>query len=267
MRSALLGAVTIALIFSSSPSPAQAEQSLAPMTIVVYNSDLPESVALAKFYAEKRGIARDHLVPLACPKEEEISREEYDTTIAEPLRAVFKERQWWKLRENPEHPEVVSNSIRFVALIKGVPLKIRAATAYPGDKPAAGEAGNRNEASVDSELALLAAFRREISGAVNNVYFQSYRPIAEFDGPVLMLVCRLDAPDASTVRRMIVDAIATEKSGLWGRAYVDGAHNQSPGLADGRRMALASFDSITKGGHPRHLRRYARDFSGRLSDD
>jgi uncharacterized protein (TIGR03790 family) len=250
MRSALLSAVTVALIFSSSPSPVHAEQPLAPLTIVVYNSDLPESVALAKFYAEKRGIARDHLVPLACPKEEEISREEYDTTIAEPLRAVFKERQWWKLSENPEHPEVVSNSIRFVALIKGVPLKIRAATAYPGDKPSAGEAGNRNEASVDSELALLAAFRREISGAVNNVYFQSYRPIAELDASVLMLVCRLDAPEASTVRRMIVDAIETEKSGLWGRAYVDGAHNQSTGLATGDEWLSQVSTQLRKAGIP-----------------
>jgi hypothetical protein len=32
-------------------------------------------------------------VALSCSKEEEISREEYDTTIAQPLRDVFKERK------------------------------------------------------------------------------------------------------------------------------------------------------------------------------
>jgi len=250
MRPVLFSGVAIALILSVGARPAKAEQSLAQMTVVVYNGDLPESIALAKFYAEKRGIARDHLIALACPKEEEISREEYDTTIAEPLRAIFKERHWWKLRENSEHPDVVSNSIRFVALIKGVPLKIRSTINYPGDKPGAGEAGNRNEASVDSELAILGTFRREISGAVNNLYFQSYRPIAEFDGPVLMLVCRLDAPDASTVRRMIVDAMATEKSGLWGRAYVDAAHNQSPGFVVGDEWLSQVSIQLRKAGIP-----------------
>ena len=138
MRPGLFSA-PIALVLSAGPRLAKAEQPLAQMTVVVYNGDLPESIALAKFYAEKRGIARDHLVALACPKEEEISREEYDTTIAEPLRAIFKERHWWNLRENSEHPEVVSNSIRFVALIKGVPLKIRSTINYPGDKPGAGK--------------------------------------------------------------------------------------------------------------------------------
>ena len=71
--------------------------SLADATIVVYNRDLSESAQLARFYAEKRGIARNHLVPLACSPEEEISREEYDRTIAEPLRAIFEQRHWWTI--------------------------------------------------------------------------------------------------------------------------------------------------------------------------
>ncbi len=250
MRSAFLGAVMAALVFSPVLSLAQRERPLASMTIVVYNSDLPESVALAKFYAEKRGIARDHLVPLACSKEEEISREEYDATIAKPLRAIFKERQWWKLRENSDTPEVISNSIRFVALIKGIPLKIHPTTEHQGASPTPIEPGKRNEASVDSELAVTAAFRRGPAGAVDNVYFQSYRPIAEFGAPALMLVCRLDAPDAATVRRMIVDAIETEKSGLWGRGYIDGAHNQAPGLAAGDEWLSNISSQLRKAGIP-----------------
>ena len=42
---------------------ARAEDPLAAATVVVYNVEIPESVALAKFYAQKRGIAHDHLVP------------------------------------------------------------------------------------------------------------------------------------------------------------------------------------------------------------
>src|SRR5436189_1855041 len=101
-----------------------AQKPLAPATIVVFNQDLPESVELAKFYAQKRGIARDHLIGLSCSRTEEISRLEYDTMIRNPLRAVFKERKWWTVHEPREgRPSVTATSIRFVALIKGIPLQ------------------------------------------------------------------------------------------------------------------------------------------------
>src|SRR5205809_6186253 len=78
-----------------------AEQPLAQSTIVLYNKAVPDSVELAKFYAEQRGIAADHVVGLTCSTEEEISREEYDTTVAHPLREIFKQSHWWTLREPP----------------------------------------------------------------------------------------------------------------------------------------------------------------------
>src|SRR6202022_4461527 len=142
-----------------------AEQPLAASTIVVYNKNVPESVELAKFYAQQRGIARDHLVGLTCSTEEEITREDYDTTIADPLREIFRARQWWTMRDTPEEKEaVLKTSIRFVAVIKGVPLKIRPTSVqYPGDKPGPGEVNSRNEASVDSELAVHGFFSRQIS--------------------------------------------------------------------------------------------------------
>ncbi|MDQ2659794.1 MAG: hypothetical protein M3Y03_05185, partial [Verrucomicrobiota bacterium] len=94
---------------------------LAPATIVVFNKNIPESAELAKFYAFKRGIARDHLVGLACSHEEEISRDEYDRTIAKPLRVIFGDRKWWSLiQAEGDRPMILgSSSIRFVALIKG----------------------------------------------------------------------------------------------------------------------------------------------------
>ena len=230
---------------------AMAEQQLQPATIVVFNRNDRESTELAKFYAQKRGIARDHLVPLACSSAEEIDREEYDRTIAAPLREVFTNRKWWTLRESPdEPPKVTANSIRFVALIKGMPLKIRAAENYPGDKKTGGPIGSRNEASVDSELALLARFSPEISGANSNPYFQSYRPISEIADAVFMLVCRLDAPHGATVRRMITDAIEVEKNGLWGRGYVDGAHNTAGGLQLGDKWLAEIPAQLRKAGVP-----------------
>src|SRR3954470_10094507 len=104
-----------------------AEKPLAPATIVVFNADVPESVELAKFYGQQRRIARDHLVGLSVSKTEEISRVEYDTMIRDPLRKVFRERGWWTTEKGKgtEPGRVIGSSIRFVALIKGIPLKIR----------------------------------------------------------------------------------------------------------------------------------------------
>jgi uncharacterized protein (TIGR03790 family) len=228
-----------------------AEEPLAASTIVVYNKVVPDSVELAKFYAQQRGIARDHLVGLTCSTEEEISREDYDATIADPLREIFKARQWWTIRETPEHTQaVLKTSIRFVAVIKGVPLKIRPANQYPGDEVGPGPVNNRNEASVDSELAVLGFFTKHVAGPMLNPYFQNFRSIGELENAALLLVCRLDAPATATVRRMIVDAIAAEKNGLWGRAYVDGADNLAAGFEVGERWLADIPPQLHKVGVP-----------------
>ena len=244
--------ITIACLMLSVfvASTVRADESLAASTIVVYNADAPGSAALAKFYAQKRGIARDHLIELHCALDEEIGRGQYDTTIAEPIRAVCIKRHWWVLLDD-DKPDlgILSSSIHFVALIKGVPLKIRSTTDYPGDKPSDAPTG-RNEASVDSELALLARYSRQISGPINNPYFQSHSPISAFGDSSLLLVCRLDAPTAETVRRMIVDSIAAEKNGLWGRAYVDQAHNSAPGFEMGDRWLGEITEQLHKVGIP-----------------
>lgn len=246
----LVGIATLVWFLLPGGKLFSAEKPLPPATIVVFNKDVRESIDLAKFYAEKRGIARDHLVGLSCSKDEEISREEYDTTIAGPLRAVFAERKWWKLRNSEGQDTAASNSIRFVALIKGIPLKIRKTDDYPGDKSGSGPIAGQNAASVDSELAALATLSPRISGALPNPYFQSYKAITEFEDSALMLVCRLDAPAAATVRRMIVDAIETEKNGLWGRAYVDGANNNSGGLGVGDKWLAEIPPQLHRAGIP-----------------
>ncbi len=231
--------------------PLWAEQPLAPATIVVFNRNVPDSAQLAKFYAEKRGIARDHLVGLDCSKEEEISRAEYDRTIAEPLRALFKKKRWWTVRDNADGGwQVSASTIRFVALIKGMPLKIQAAENYPGDTKHGDPMGARNEASVDSDLSLLSRSDRTISGAANNPYFKSYRRIMEMGDFPLLLVCRLDAPLSATVRQMIIDSIETEKNGLWGRAYVDTWRNESAGYAMGDEWLKEVVQQLRNTGVP-----------------
>ncbi len=231
--------------------PAEATTELARATIVVYNRNAPDAVELAYYYAKARQIPDDHLVGLECSNEEEISRQEYDATIADPLRKTFTERKWWSLRtEAKDQPSVRSNGIRFVALIRGMPLKIRATTEYPGDEKEPNQQTDQNNAAVDSELATLGFYSRQISGPANNPYFQSFRPILELTEMPIMLVGRLDAPTPEIVRRMIRDAIAAEKSGLWGRAFVDGANNTTGGLADGDQWLKSVVKDLRQAGIP-----------------
>ncbi|MBV9659342.1 MAG: TIGR03790 family protein [Verrucomicrobia bacterium] len=220
---------------SSAPTPLAADdpENVAPLAAVVYNEDDALSSELAFYYAEKRGIPRERLVALHCSGEEEISREEYDRTIAGPLRHEFDVRGWWQRSPDraPSGPDdhtptsvVFENKIRYLVLLRGVPVKIKPAPNYPGDFSPTGQPEqfrSHNEAAVDSELAALGFFLPGISGAASNPYFRQYARIQDAGMPGLLLVGRLDGPTGRTVRRMIDDTLYAERNGLWGRAYVD----------------------------------------------
>src|SRR4051794_38323540 len=92
-------ALAFALAFARD---ADAEQPLASATVIIYNAAAPDSLDLARFYAQQRGIARDHMVALTCSNSEEIDRSEYDESIAEPLREVFRRRGWWSTHDRAD---------------------------------------------------------------------------------------------------------------------------------------------------------------------
>jgi uncharacterized protein (TIGR03790 family) len=136
--------------------------SAAAATIVVYNSSFPESKTLAEYYAMRREVPADQMVALSCPIDEEIERDEYDSSIAQPLRERFSHQHWWNtLLGSDLQTRVTANRIRFVALIRGIPLKIRFKSSYPGDHPDPTKPfGVSKEAAVDSELAFSGIFHR-----------------------------------------------------------------------------------------------------------
>jgi uncharacterized protein (TIGR03790 family) len=225
----------------------------ATATVVVFNEGDPDSRILARYYAAKRGVPENNLVGLTCSTQEEISRAEYDRDIALPLRAIFEKKQWWKLRaEADPHGRVEASCIHFVALMRGIPLKIA-----PQSEPYAGDSSEgppqvmaHNEASVDSELAVLGVYSRRISGGLNNPYFRSYQRVAESGFPALLLVCRLDAPTPALVRRMIDDSLAAEARGLRGMAYIDARGTQDPNLIEGDKWLLNAATTARRRGMP-----------------
>jgi uncharacterized protein (TIGR03790 family) len=133
--------------------------------------------------------------------------------------------------------------------MRGVPLKISRVVASatpvkPGEAaPAANPVAAANEASVDSELAILSFEGHELNGPSKNQYFESKLGFAEARMPFLMLVGRIDGPSFAICHRMIADAIAAEKNGLWGRAYFDLANFYPEGDAWIRSAAIKTQDA------------------------
>ncbi len=228
--------------------PAGAVSPEARATVVLFNKLDPSSVALAKYYAKRREIPDSQVIGLTTPTTEEISRLDYRSTIAEPVRDTFVRNGWWSMTGG----KVTASKIRFVALIRGMPLKIRAEP--EGVVPAAGqppEIGKRDEASVDSELACLGLGNYPSAGVISNPYFRRYTPILDaVTDPGLLLVCRLDAPTEITVRAMIDSAIMAERDGLWGWAYVDSRGITSGGYAEGDRWLTAAAGQMREKGIP-----------------
>jgi uncharacterized protein (TIGR03790 family) len=168
---------------------------------------------------------------LTCSRSEEITRSEYDDTIATPLRRELQARGFWTLlKEASPEGRVSESKVRFMVLVHGIPLRVAEAAAYEGNNAQGNppEIFRFNTSAVDSELALLGLFTKQISGALQNPYYRSSEVIQDAAMPNLLLVTRLDGPGPAVVRRMIQDTIATEERGLRGFTYVD-AQGLKPG--------------------------------------
>jgi len=214
----------------------------AAATLVVFNTRDPDARALADYYAERRHIPDEQVIGLDCPTDEEITRQQYTDTIEAPLRKLFERKGWWEVRTDSEGKnEVTGSSIRYVALVRGMPLKIKTTIVPPApDQPAPPRPNGgdpirgHDEASVDSELSVLGGFRTDHFGIINNPYYRRFAPV--LDSAVtsgMLLVCRLDAPSAETVRRMIDDSLEAEARGLYGWAYIDRRSIPESGYKDG----------------------------------
>ena len=232
------------------------EEDLPNATLVVYNPNFSESKSLAEYYAARRAIPKERIFALPCSNDEEIDRHEYDNAIAEPLRSYLQEAQLWTIGQSANQG-VTSNKVRYIVLIRGVPLKIRKQVDYPGDNPDPSQPLDAsNEKAVDSELATLGYFRHQISGPIENPYFRSFTPITAPDSdPRLMLVARLDGPSSGDVRRMIDDSISAERTGLWGWTYLDARGVQDPNYKIGDQWLFNIADESFRIGRPSILDR------------
>lgn len=241
LRCLILIALLIPALRAALPTPPRPE-----VVAIVYNSRIPESEKLAQSYARQRDIPTSQLVGLPLPEQEEISREQFDTELRDPLIATFDERRWWQRGAVEDgKTQLLGTKIRILVCMRGVPSRIKHPDPAPDPDAAPADPQQRmmatGNAAVDSELAVLGNDYLALGGPLANPYFQKDSPFIETKLP-MFLVGRIDASDFQTCERMIADAIATEANGLWGFAAVDLANKVPQG--DGwLRSAATSLDA------------------------
>jgi uncharacterized protein (TIGR03790 family) len=235
-----------------------AVEDLKSRLLVVYNKAAPESRELAFSYASARNLTRSQILEISCSTAEEISRAEFESQIRQPIRKHLLEKKWLKtttatvnLGTSVKKMEVArENQIWAIVLIRGVPLKIRHDELHPV-APDVPDQFRKNEAAVDSELALLPFGEPEVTGFLPNPYYSNsrLRPFSDTLARKMILVTRLDGPTPDDVRRMIRDSVATEQLELTGRALYDarGIKKESSGYMVGdvwlRQSAQFSRDA------------------------
>ena len=226
----------------------------AAATVVIYNAKDPDSKGLADFYCSARAIDPAHEIALSTTNAEEISRNDYDISIATPLRQELVNRGYWSVTQDMmNRPILIASSIRYAVVIRGIPLKIKECTDYPGDsqsQPA--PVGTVNAASIDSEISVLGLFSPQISGVLknpvcNNASHSVFNPQVP---PALLFVARLDAPSVEAVRSMVMNGLHAEKEGLWGWGYIDLRSITSAGYAQGDNWIRASGTAMRRYGIP-----------------
>jgi uncharacterized protein (TIGR03790 family) len=208
------------------------------LAVVIYNSNLPDSKAVARHYADKRGVPGTQVFGFDLPASEAITRAEFRDKLQKPLLATLQKAKLFTFEAPTNGPgrddrswKLARAKIRYAVLCYGVPLKIQ------GDSTLS-EAGSekvraemrRNEAAVDSELALLPIFHSSphLFGPYSNRAYMATNGGALHPTNGILMVARLDGPSASIARGLVDKALQVERDGLWGRAYFD-----SRGLTNG----------------------------------
>lgn len=200
--------------------------------VVVYNKNLPESKKLAEYYAEKRGVPAKQMFGVDVSASSEVmSRSEFRDKLQDPLfewlvkQKLFTPNPKKKAAKDNQYRPIVAAKIRYVVLCYGIPLKITRDTTIKEDgtdkiqEPLRG----RNEAAVDSDLAMLPVSREKIplTGPLLNPFYLGTNAAALHPTNGIVMVARLDGPSVEIARGLVDKAWQAEANGLWGHAYFD----------------------------------------------
>jgi uncharacterized protein (TIGR03790 family) len=255
---AMPGLLAAAAVFAFA-APASGS-GLADQVVLVANSDAPDSVEIARHYAEVRGVPPSNIIALRMPVAETISWREFVAAVWQPLEDELVKKGWidaiaMDLFDEVGRRKYAVSGHRIAALVvcRGVPLRIAhdpllfkevgSLTTHPEFRT--------NQGAVDSELSLLARTDYPINAGIPNPLYGNEHP-SEYTLSQVVKVSRLDGPTAAEAMHLVDLAVQAEKSGLLGRAYVDVAGPHKNGdrwlEATASRIAALGFDlSVSRG--------------------
>jgi uncharacterized protein (TIGR03790 family) len=214
--------------------------------IIVYNTRVPASKEIAEHYADRRHVPAGQIFGFHLPAEEDISRADFRDHLQKPLADALEKKKLWHIASQtvpaisnqPAHTEmrVVRSKIRYAVLCYGVPLRIEhdASLHEPGTESLRPEM-LRNEAAVDSELALLPVIEQNLplAGPLRNPLYTTTNSARLHPTNALLMVTRLDGPSPAIARALVDKAMEAETNGLWGRAYFDLRNTTDPAMKMG----------------------------------
>ena len=225
---------------------------------VVANSDDPDSLAIADFYASARGIPKGNIVGLPMPKAGKISKAEYFEKIENPLVAELAKRGALKAVKlggrEPSGREIysyVSHDIGFLVLCRGVPWGVNPTPGSPAPNP---PKSFSDAASVDSEISGRFVSSKSFAGFVKNPLFNNYSWAMTPSITGTIPVARLDGVSRADVEASVRNALEAEKKGVRGRVYIDESKREKTGdkwlSAAGKILSAAGFD-VSENTEPR----------------
>ncbi len=245
---------------------------------VVFNlRTAPDSRLVAEHYAKRRGIPQNRLLGLNLPTTENITRAEFNASLKAPLLAALEERGLlafdstivpasegkagsvlWTPKPTP---------LRYLVLTYGVPTRItRDATLVEPFQDRLPQQLRRNEAAVDSELALLPLARAglPLTGVTRNPVFEAEDGAAINVSKGILMVARLDGPSLNVARDLVDRALNAETNGFWGRAYFDARGLKDGNYAVGDEWILAAAETARRQGFETLLDTNAATFPATL---
>lgn len=242
--------------------------------LVVANKDVAESIQIARYYCQKRGVPEKNIIelPLGTSLPDTISRDGYEKQLAEPIREEFL-----------THDRL--GKIKCLLTLYGVPIKVGRRGVL------AGQEGRLRELNVlaEAERKKIEQFKQEgltdsvqhkqatrrlaqlqseidwISGTETNASLDSELSMVLFEAYDLyrwqpnmlkndvtglhyrtLMVSRLDGPDDSIAKGLVDKAIAAEKTGLRGTAYFDSRGITAESLNGRVDQSLRDLAALTR---------------------
>ncbi len=203
--------------------------------MVVYNTKVPESKAVAEHYAVRRQVPPEQVIALDLPTGESMTRREFLEQLNAPLLQKLEAAKLLVFSPATNKPagapasfkpfrRVVEARIRYLALCYGVPVKILKDPGLVEEGVAKVQPElKRNEAAVDTQLAILPISDQQIpwTGPLPNPFYNMTNTAPFHPTNGLLMVTRLDGPTPEIARGLVDKAMAAETNGLLGRAYFD----------------------------------------------